>query len=253
MSLRGIYDRGGVRKQNGHYQSSKKREPKPLTGIYWKDGWVTFSGLTRGYTLNKSLNTTRTLTVVTYQTSGVGDLDVISGFIDPSELIVYKDIDNDITRRRYSVVPLKSLDGEIISTEEYLAYNKKYGWSISKGTFIEPTHPYPGDWHIPTNWGVGSTLYLWEVRGDYGQEGVRYAGLKLKLVQSKVEKDELTGEDIFLGGYYGGVQRPLVTSTEVIYQFIPDTDRGFKLYKFETEEAIPLDSSGTFGYKITFR
>lgn len=289
MSLRGIYDRGGVRKQNGHYQSSNiggggDNDPFTKTGTYWKGGrggydigtgWYRNTAFDRGITINRKINKPKTLTVVTYKTSGNPNynLDIYDGIVGNSTtrgpVVVFCTDRSELTIDHYDGPMYNPRKPDEIITDElniirgnewvYFWSTKRTGsgavafeneaFNASRGTI-----PFSTD----SNWNVGSTIYLWRYRGHTTYIESEYVGLKAVLLQSKkfLSADD---SEVFVGAFYGGEQKSLAESTEVKIRFIPDNNKSVILYKLNFIEDIAhngtsqLYKPGVYDYKITFK
>lgn len=290
MSLRGIYDRGGVRKQNGHYQSSNigggDNDPFTKTGTYWKGGkggynigtgWYRNTAFDRGMTINRKINKPKTLTVVTYKVSGNPNynLDIYDGIVGTSTtmngpMMIFCTNKSELKIDHYDgpmYNPRKP--DEIITDELNIVRGNEwiYFWSTVKtgsgaaalenelfnaarGTIV------PGG--TDSNWNVGTTIYLWRYKAHTTYFEYHYVGLKAVLLQSKKFKSA-DDKNVFVGAFYGGEQKLLAESTEVKIKFIPDGNKNVILYKLNFVEDIAhngtsqLYKPGVYDYRVSFK
>ena len=212
MGLRGIYDKGGVRKQNGHYQSSIRsggsKEHIIISGTFCRDviiqpDWIRYA----------AQNANGNYGLIKQQVPLRGGKTELIFKLTPNKKFVLEP--GEVPFIAYSNMNMGHLhvgfsenDISYASWNDKLIRQVKYQWSTSQSRF-EPTHSRIGATDVYgalatndgllkgefSNWSDDRPLYLWELDGFQNvnvhdpSAGRRYAGVKLTITNSVHQED----------------------------------------------------------------
>lgn len=246
MSLRGIYDGGGLRKQNGHYQSSTKRGPINPDGTLLETHIIyeIFEGeeqFLEPYIFNHDEDDPNKQITLdageriryrfkcvhneTYRYSPTIETSIYrwSGFLEnfyigrPGDF--YLDLGVRYVKAAWSIYPDRYHPPgwiDVISASRDSNYQFQTGiWAGFLGWIAGGAELNYYDDTVTSQYGYGK-LYLWEVQDTTTEAidtvGIRYLGISAEVTSGYNERDLVAGKVLFQGtGTSGGTVVPLTT------------------------------------------